>query len=204
MAANSGDFEEMDSYLSYLRTADIRQIRQQRKQASAKGKMQSSSQIPNPAIEKISSHSSPTANPNAGQLLGRRRLVGEGTSANSASSQNPTANDLLRNRRVRREGTRANLASSQNPNPTAGVLLGSRRLAMEGTRRGPSDIVKEKLKLKYPASEISDEQMKIIPECCICYEQYSPMDIVRNDLPCHHLFHQECIDRWVKKVSDHW
>ena len=110
MAANSGDFEEMDSYLSYLRTADIRHIRQQRKQRSAKGKMQSSSQIPNPAIEKTSSYSSPTANPNAGQLLGRRRLVGEGTSANSGSSQNPTANDLLGNRRVRMEGTRANLA----------------------------------------------------------------------------------------------
>ena len=33
-------------------------------------------------------------------------------------------------------------------------------------------------------------------DCSICIEAYQDSDLLRR-LPCLHLFHQECIDRWL-------
>ncbi|XP_031403810.1 E3 ubiquitin-protein ligase At4g11680 isoform X2 [Punica granatum] len=38
------------------------------------------------------------------------------------------------------------------------------------------------------------------PECCICLAKYREKDEVRQ-LPCSHLFHQKCVDQWLKIIS---
>ncbi|XP_072954677.1 uncharacterized protein [Typha angustifolia] len=33
-------------------------------------------------------------------------------------------------------------------------------------------------------------------ECCVCLSRYEEGEVIRK-LPCHHLFHRECVDRWL-------
>lgn len=33
--------------------------------------------------------------------------------------------------------------------------------------------------------------------CCICLAKYENNDELR-ELPCSHLFHRECVDKWLK------
>ncbi|RZC65925.1 hypothetical protein C5167_009615 [Papaver somniferum] len=37
-------------------------------------------------------------------------------------------------------------------------------------------------------------------ECCICLAKYRDKEDVR-ELPCNHLFHQKCVDQWLKILS---
>jgi hypothetical protein len=39
------------------------------------------------------------------------------------------------------------------------------------------------------------------PTCSICLEAYTPNSRVRC-LPCNHVFHAECIDKWVTKKAE--
>ncbi|KAG0258128.1 E3 ubiquitin-protein ligase Zswim2 [Actinomortierella ambigua] len=41
-----------------------------------------------------------------------------------------------------------------------------------------------------------DSDARVSPQCPICLEQYSKNTMVRS-LPCHHYFHQPCIDAWL-------
>jgi len=34
--------------------------------------------------------------------------------------------------------------------------------------------------------------------CSICLDDYSDPEIKLNKLPCHHVFHKECIQEWLK------
>ncbi|KAF1894746.1 hypothetical protein Lal_00021039 [Lupinus albus] len=38
------------------------------------------------------------------------------------------------------------------------------------------------------------------PECCICLAKYKDKEEVRQ-LPCSHLFHQKCVDQWLRIIS---
>ncbi|GAV59652.1 zf-RING_2 domain-containing protein [Cephalotus follicularis] len=38
------------------------------------------------------------------------------------------------------------------------------------------------------------------PECCICLAKYKDKEEVRQ-LPCSHMFHQKCVDHWLKIIS---
>lgn len=37
-------------------------------------------------------------------------------------------------------------------------------------------------------------------ECCICLAQYREKEEVRQ-LPCTHMFHLKCVDRWLRIIS---
>ncbi|KAF9973291.1 hypothetical protein BGZ73_003462 [Actinomortierella ambigua] len=50
----------------------------------------------------------------------------------------------------------------------------------------------------------SDSDARVSPQCPICLEQYSKNAMVRT-LPCHHYFHQSCIDSWLlANDRDEW
>ncbi|KAI9102359.1 hypothetical protein K1719_023561 [Acacia pycnantha] len=38
------------------------------------------------------------------------------------------------------------------------------------------------------------------PECCICLTKYKDREEVRQ-LPCSHMFHQKCVDQWLRIIS---
>ncbi|XP_042519675.1 E3 ubiquitin-protein ligase At4g11680-like [Macadamia integrifolia] len=39
-----------------------------------------------------------------------------------------------------------------------------------------------------------------IPECCICLAKYKDEEEIRQ-LPCNHIFHQKCVDQWLRIIS---
>ncbi|KNC98668.1 uncharacterized protein SPPG_06350 [Spizellomyces punctatus DAOM BR117] len=41
----------------------------------------------------------------------------------------------------------------------------------------------------------------IDPTCSICLDVYSPTTMVRKLVPCGHVFHPSCVDRWVTEVA---
>lgn len=38
------------------------------------------------------------------------------------------------------------------------------------------------------------------PECCICLNKYREKEEIRQ-LPCDHIFHQRCVDQWLRIIS---
>ncbi|KAL8129155.1 hypothetical protein V2J09_018310 [Rumex salicifolius] len=38
------------------------------------------------------------------------------------------------------------------------------------------------------------------PECCICLGKYKEKEEIRQ-LPCSHIFHQKCVDHWLRIIS---
>lgn len=53
--------------------------------------------------------------------------------------------------------------------------------------RSPSGSSTELLKLKAEAGE----------ECCVCLSRFEEEDEATRELPCRHLFHRACVDRWL-------
>ncbi|KAK7276988.1 hypothetical protein RIF29_18137 [Crotalaria pallida] len=49
-------------------------------------------------------------------------------------------------------------------------------------------------------SEGSEKLINEDPECCICLAKYKEKEQVRQ-LPCSHMFHQKCVDQWLKIIS---
>ncbi|XP_019447046.1 PREDICTED: E3 ubiquitin-protein ligase At1g63170-like [Lupinus angustifolius] len=49
-------------------------------------------------------------------------------------------------------------------------------------------------------SESSERFTNDDPECCICLAKYKDKEEVRQ-LPCSHLFHQKCVDQWLRIIS---
>ncbi|RDY07302.1 E3 ubiquitin-protein ligase, partial [Mucuna pruriens] len=49
-------------------------------------------------------------------------------------------------------------------------------------------------------SEGSEKLINEDPECCICLAKYKDKEEVRQ-LPCSHMFHQKCVDQWLKITS---
>ncbi|XP_078412078.1 E3 ubiquitin-protein ligase RNF126 isoform X2 [Cetorhinus maximus] len=61
---------------------------------------------------------------------------------------------------------------------------------------GPPPADKEKIKT-LPTVEITDEHVGSGVECPVCKEDYSVGETVRQ-LPCNHLFHNDCIIPWLE------
>eukprot|EP00416_Gambierdiscus_australes_P037210 CAMPEP_0171095684 /NCGR_PEP_ID=MMETSP0766_2-20121228/43313_1 /TAXON_ID=439317 /ORGANISM="Gambierdiscus australes, Strain CAWD 149" /LENGTH=303 /DNA_ID=CAMNT_0011554529 /DNA_START=6 /DNA_END=917 /DNA_ORIENTATION=- len=38
------------------------------------------------------------------------------------------------------------------------------------------------------------------PECCICQDVFSAQDVIKRT-PCRHLFHEECLGRWLENYA---
>ncbi|XP_054799126.1 E3 ubiquitin-protein ligase At4g11680-like isoform X2 [Prosopis cineraria] len=49
-------------------------------------------------------------------------------------------------------------------------------------------------------SEASEGLINEDPECCICLTKYKDREEVRQ-LPCSHMFHQKCVDQWLRIIS---
>ncbi|XP_057461174.1 E3 ubiquitin-protein ligase At1g63170-like isoform X1 [Actinidia eriantha] len=46
----------------------------------------------------------------------------------------------------------------------------------------------------------SENPVSILQECCICLSKYKEKEEIRQ-LPCSHLFHNKCVDQWLKIIS---
>ncbi|PVZ96818.1 hypothetical protein BB558_007247 [Smittium angustum] len=51
-----------------------------------------------------------------------------------------------------------------------------------------------------PRFDESENKITERPECLICFEEFKDEDLIRV-IPCHHLFHRECIDTWLLEQS---
>ncbi|CAN6487018.1 unnamed protein product [Victoria cruziana] len=65
-----------------------------------------------------------------------------------------------------------------------------------GSVPAPKEVV-ERLPINvYNKSNITNEEAA---QCYICLVEYEEGDCLRI-LPCHHMFHQSCVDKWLKEV----
>ncbi|XP_020105418.1 E3 ubiquitin-protein ligase At4g11680-like [Ananas comosus] len=74
--------------------------------------------------------------------------------------------------------------------------------AAASAARGASDEQLEQLpKWRFKAANPGGDPGPLEnPECCICLAKYRERDEVRQ-LPCSHLFHLRCVDRWLRIIS---
>lgn len=89
--------------------------------------------------------------------------------------------------------------------PLISSLLGY-NMNMGSTDRGASDDQISKLpSCRYKDIDNNLELGKSAnnlenPECCICLSAYREKDEIRQ-LPCAHIFHQKCVDQWLRIIS---
>lgn len=65
-----------------------------------------------------------------------------------------------------------------------------------GVEKATSDMLKE----LGPYKRIRDGDQLLENECIICTDKYQKDEGVR-ELPCNHVFHKRCIDKWFKEGS---
>ncbi|KAG9461372.1 hypothetical protein GDO78_017080 [Eleutherodactylus coqui] len=67
---------------------------------------------------------------------------------------------------------------------------------------GPPPADSEKIQA-LPTVQVTDEHVGSGLECPVCKEDYTVGETVRQ-LPCNHLFHNNCIIPWLEQVSMKW
>lgn len=70
--------------------------------------------------------------------------------------------------------------------------------------RNPSLLLNESNNQSINLSEklLSDENKEnILGECCICFEEFNKNNKIVK-LACKHIYHQHCIEAWIKKKKD--
>jgi len=114
------------------------------------------------------------------------------------------------------------LDTGRGINPQLSQLLGSRLLGMaprptaahlssrlptwkyKKTQRSPPTVSTDEVKIMdgsvSETKEVVNEDDPLSPRCRICLEYYEDDDEVKT-LPCFHIFHAECIDKWFQ-LSD--
>lgn len=55
--------------------------------------------------------------------------------------------------------------------------------------------------LATPASSTSDHTLWTQPTCPICLDDFVPRETTVRSLPCHHIYHPACIDRFLLDIS---
>eukprot|EP01026_Neomeris_dumetosa_P080759 TRINITY_DN898_c0_g1_i10.p1 TRINITY_DN898_c0_g1~~TRINITY_DN898_c0_g1_i10.p1 ORF type:complete len:247 (+),score=26.31 TRINITY_DN898_c0_g1_i10:2-742(+) len=87
--------------------------------------------------------------------------------------------------------TAANSLSAQQIMEQFQVTQYSCQISEEGSSNFETDDVNQCEQGKGKEGEDQD------PVCAICYDEYSVGQNVVN-LPCNHMYHQECLEKWVK------
>ena len=67
------------------------------------------------------------------------------------------------------------------------------RLALQQLKDKMTLIASKLKKLKFKQSKHKANQ----DSCCVCVDDFSPDCMVR-ETPCNHLFHDECLMKWVE------
>lgn len=70
---------------------------------------------------------------------------------------------------------------------------------LDGSSSGPTPMSKNQID-ELPKIIISEEQVKRNMQCSICINDYNVGDSARQ-LPCEHIFHNDCIIPWLNLVS---
>ncbi|KAK0148341.1 E3 ubiquitin-protein ligase RNF126 [Merluccius polli] len=70
----------------------------------------------------------------------------------------------------------------------------------ENTGPPPADIDKIK---SLPTVQVTEEHVALCLECPVCKEDYSVGENVRQ-LPCNHMFHNDCIIPWLEQEKLEW
>eukprot|EP01116_Phalansterium_solitarium_P008357 TRINITY_DN2214_c0_g1_i1.p1 TRINITY_DN2214_c0_g1~~TRINITY_DN2214_c0_g1_i1.p1 ORF type:complete len:299 (+),score=58.54 TRINITY_DN2214_c0_g1_i1:91-987(+) len=72
------------------------------------------------------------------------------------------------------------------------------RLARAYEARGPPPASKDAID-RLPELEITDELVRQSARCTVCCEDFELGGPTALDLPCHHLFHKDCITTWISQ-----
>ncbi|GAB4849152.1 hypothetical protein Ancab_003960 [Ancistrocladus abbreviatus] len=89
--------------------------------------------------------------------------------------------------------------------PLVSSLIGY-NMSMSSTEKGASnDQIAELPCWRYKQVESNfeignSEPLNDYPECCICLAKYKDKEVIRQ-LPCLHIFHQKCVDQWLRIIS---
>lgn len=89
--------------------------------------------------------------------------------------------------------------------PLASNLIGYNMNLGSAEKGASDDQISQLLSWKYKQVEGSFEpanssSAKDNPECCICLAKYKEKEEIRQ-LPCSHIFHQKCVDQWLRIIS---
>uniref|UniRef100_A0A453F9Z0 RING-type domain-containing protein n=1 Tax=Aegilops tauschii subsp. strangulata TaxID=200361 RepID=A0A453F9Z0_AEGTS len=84
--------------------------------------------------------------------------------------------------------------------PVVGYALGY-NMNSASVGRGASDEQLDALpRWRFKEPDVPRDREKDDEECCICLAQYREKEEVRQ-LPCTHMFHLKCVDRWLRIIS---
>ncbi|ONM38911.1 E3 ubiquitin-protein ligase At4g11680 [Zea mays] len=84
--------------------------------------------------------------------------------------------------------------------PAVGYALGY-NMNSASVGRGASDEQLAALpRWRFKEPDVARDRERDDQECCICLAQYGEKEEVRQ-LPCTHVFHLKCVDRWLRIIS---
>ncbi|KAJ1688471.1 hypothetical protein LUZ63_019861 [Rhynchospora breviuscula] len=84
--------------------------------------------------------------------------------------------------------------------PMVNYILGY-NMNLASLERGASDEQLSELpQWRFKGTNKSSNRRDENSECCICLAKYKERDELRQ-LPCSHVFHQQCVDRWLRIIS---
>ena len=73
---------------------------------------------------------------------------------------------------------------------------------LRNTNRGAAPASDAQIK-SLPLVDMDREHIDKVSQCAVCMEDFSLLERVKQ-LPCNHLYHDLCIDQWLKLVSWRW
>ena len=93
-----------------------------------------------------------------------------------------------------------------NQNNNANIHVNNYDDNDEGNNQNLSDFEKKKHDLflemdEYQYKHIQKYESRKETECAICLEQFKGIDIIKAFCKCEHIFHKDCLKKWLKRSN---
>ncbi|KAJ3670732.1 hypothetical protein LUZ60_008158 [Juncus effusus] len=84
--------------------------------------------------------------------------------------------------------------------PFVSYVLGCNMFSASVDKAASDEQLSELPHWRYKGLDITGRNEEEHTECCICLTKYEESDEMRQ-LPCSHMFHLSCVDRWLRIIS---